>query len=115
MIQALQKLVEVHGSFDKELQYANFAHNLFLSSLSSALVTAIVISLYAEYVKADGGFSGIMRIFCDEKPHKLAKGRLIAFFYVNYLTKVRCATRIGTPRRLYMLLAAQRCIAHDAA
>lgn len=30
---------------------------------------------------------GLMRIWCDQKPPQLHKGRLIFFYYVNYLTK----------------------------
>lgn len=28
-----------------------------------------------------------MRVWCDQKPHQLDKGRLIFFYYINYLTK----------------------------
>ena len=60
---------------------------MFLSSLSAALLTATVCALYTEYVRSGGGLGGLMRIWCDQRPHQLSSGRLIFFYYINYLTK----------------------------
>lgn len=36
---------------------------------------------------APSSVQGLFRVWCDQKPHQLDKGRLIFFYYINYLTK----------------------------
>lgn len=165
----MPQLTQLDCSLKPVASLGGAAHNLFLSSLSAALLTAIVCTLASQYREAGGGLEvlaharscaaripwplertcnthkqhrapwsrhppsllslkravstlitpphfrprthtlptssplcgsnslppalsrsppqGLIRIWCDQKPHYLDKGRLIFFYYINYLTK----------------------------
>lgn len=72
---------------DGPLRFFNVLHNFFLSFSSIVLLGLIAYELVKIYSTAGGGFHGFFRIYCDPKPHQNVSGKLVFYYYLNYLLK----------------------------
>ena len=64
-------------------------HNFALAALSSFLLAAIVheLSHHVALHLRSGPLQAAWVMFCDPSPHKIRTGRLLFWYYLNYITK----------------------------
>ncbi len=80
------------------------AHNVLLSAWSALLLCGLALA-----VGTEAAAGGLMHVWCDPLPHVLSSPhRLVAFFYMNYLTKYYVRAVAATHARRCTLLMVSR-------
>lgn len=87
LLAARRHVAQRSRPYDLELRPLVFLHNALLCCASSALLAALLAALLPEFLAADGGGAGAMRVWCDPRPHALAAHRATAVYYMNYIVK----------------------------